>query len=190
MLHFLHRGLTNCFVWLKYRFTNSFKMGQIYEAREKLSTVVPWLTSLISFHDNARNSNQLCPLKWMQIPLICSSPSKRLTFLYLEVNVKSNCDIFQLEEPWRSPKPDDAALVPAVAAHFEETAVCDGEDVRWQLAQTPVRVLVHVIGREERQQLIGVHRHQDRTCECLKKKQTGSSVSCLLLLSGSLYSQS
>lgn len=73
--------------------------------------------------------------------------------------------------------PDDAALVPSVAAHVEEAAVGDGEDVRRQFAQTPVRVHVHVLGGVDGQQLVGVHRHQDGARERLTA-QAGTVDAC------------
>lgn len=67
-------------------------------------------------------------------------------------------------------EPNDAALVFAVPAHVEETAVCDGEDVWREITQPPVCVLLHLLRSVDWQQLVRVHCHQNRPCVCLLKQ--------------------
>ena len=69
--------------------------------------------------------------------------------------------MFYQKQTRRRSRPDDAALVLAAATHVEEAAVCDGEDVRRQLAEAPVGVQVHLLRCVDGQQLVGVHGHQD-----------------------------
>lgn len=69
-------------------------------------------------------------------------------------------------------KPDDTALVLSVAAHVEEAVVGNGEDVRRQLAQPPIGVLVHVLSGVDGQQLVRVDRHQNGACVRLETERS------------------
>ena len=57
--------------------------------------------------------------------------------------------------------PDDAALVTAVALHVEVAVVSNGKDMWGHLPNLPVGVLADVFWRVDREQLVGVHSHQD-----------------------------
>lgn len=61
-------------------------------------------------------------------------------------------------------RPDDAALALAAAAHVEKAAVCDGKDVRRQLAQSLVGVHLHMLGGVDGQQLVWVDCNQNGAC--------------------------
>lgn len=74
-------------------------------------------------------------------------------------------------------QPDDAALVLPVSAHVEEAAVCNGEDVRRQFPQPPVRVHVHMLDGVDGQQLVRVHCHQDGACVCLWSREWQANAS-------------
>lgn len=69
-------------------------------------------------------------------------------------------------------QPDDAALALFVAAHVEEAAVSDGEDVRRQFSQPPVGVHVHVVCGVEGQHLVRVDCHQNGACVRLQNTHT------------------
>lgn len=74
--------------------------------------------------------------------------------------------------------PDDAALVLVVSLHVEVTVVSDGKYVRRHLADLPVGVEADLVGSVNRQQLVGIDRHEDRACVRLQQhhKSRGSDV--------------
>lgn len=57
--------------------------------------------------------------------------------------------------------PDDAALVTAVTLHVEVAIVGNGKNVGGHLPYFLVGVLADVLWRVDREQLVGVHSHQD-----------------------------
>ena len=67
-------------------------------------------------------------------------------------------------------RPYNAALVLLVSLHVEVAVVCDGEDVRRQLADLLVGVQADLVGGVDGQQLVRVDGHQDRACERLQWK--------------------
>lgn len=68
-------------------------------------------------------------------------------------------------------EPDDAALVLVVTPHVEKAAVCDGEDVRRQLAQSSICVHMHIVGGVDGQHLVRIDRDQNGACVCLKTRE-------------------
>lgn len=69
--------------------------------------------------------------------------------------------------------PDNAALVHLVLLHVEVAVVCDGEDVRWQLAHVALVVQLHLLHGVEGQRLVRVHGHKDGACVRLGKGEGG-----------------
>ena len=66
---------------------------------------------------------------------------------------------------------DDDALVHPRPPHQRVAVVADGEDVRRQLADLLLLVQLDLLRRVDRQDLVRVHRHQDRPGVRLKEER-------------------
>ena len=78
---------------------------------------------------------------------------------------------------------DDDALVLPRAAHQRVAVVADGEDVGRELADLLLLVELDLLGRVDGQDLVGVHRDQDRTSVGLQGKSLVRKVTPLFLMS-------